>query len=243
MKDIEKGYTSLLRRPAYKKSTTTGTNPLKTIPRLLTLGGDHTILLPILRSIHIVYGPVSVIHFDSHLDSWNPTAGAPSDAAQITHGSFFYWANQEGLISNSSNMHAGLRTTLSGLGDYDEDDLCGFARIEAREIDDIGTRGIIKKIIEHVSTEKPVYLSIDIDTLDPAFAPATGTPETGGWSTRELRAIIRGLSAINSISADVVEVSPVYDTSAEVTSLAVADLIYEIMSIFVRKGSMTLADE
>ncbi|CCF33237.1 hypothetical protein CH063_05463 [Colletotrichum higginsianum] len=72
-------------------------------------------------------------------------------------------------------MHAGLRTTLSGLEDYDEDELCGFARIEAREIDDIGTRGIIKKIIERVGTDKPVYLSIDIDTLDPAFAPATGT--------------------------------------------------------------------
>ncbi|KAH0429146.1 hypothetical protein CcaCcLH18_08643 [Colletotrichum camelliae] len=184
MKDIEKGYTSLLNRPAYTKST----------------------------------------------------------ATQITHGSFFYWANQEGLISNLSNMHAGLRTTLSGLGDYDEDELFGFARIEAREIDDIGTRGIVKKIIERVGTDKPVYLSIDIDTLDPAFAPATGTPETGGWSTRELRAIIRGLSDINIIGADVVEVSPVYDTNAEVTSLAAADLIYEIMSIFVRKGPMTLRE-
>lgn len=243
MEDIEKGYTSLLQRPAYTKSTASRPNPLKTIPRLLTLGGDHTILLPILRSIHKVYGPVSVIHFDSHLDSWNPTAGAPSDAAQITHGSFFYWANQEGLISNSSNMHASLRTNLSGLGDYDEDELCGFARIEAREIDDIGTRGIIKKIIERVGTNRPVYLSIDIDTLDPAFAPATGTPETGGWSTRELRAIIRGLSDINIIGADVVEVSPVYDTNAEVTSLAAADLVYEIMSIFVRKGPMRMADE
>ncbi|KAJ3941199.1 uncharacterized protein N0V96_009077 [Colletotrichum fioriniae] len=243
MKDIEKGYTSLLQRPAYTKSRTAESNDLTTIPRLLTLGGDHTILLPILRSIHKVYGPVSIIHFDSHLDSWNPTQGAPSDAAQITHGSFFYWANQEGLISNSSNMHAGLRTTLSGLGDYDEDELCGFARIEARDIDDIGTRGIVKKIIERVGTDRPVYLSIDIDTLDPAFAPATGTPETGGWSTRELRAIIRGLSDVNIIAADVVEVSPVYDTNAEVTSLAAADLIYEIMSIFVKRGPMTMADE
>ncbi|WYZ41230.1 hypothetical protein EsH8_V_000125 [Colletotrichum jinshuiense] len=139
-------------------------------------------------------------------------------------------------------MHAGLRTTLSGMGDYDDDELCGFARIEAREIDDIGTRGIIRKIVERVGTERPVYLSMDIDTLDPAFAPATGTPETGGWSTRELRAIIRGLKDVNLIGADVVEVSPAYDTNAELTSLAAADLIYEVMSIFVKKGPMTLSD-
>lgn len=113
----------------------------------------------------------------------------------------------EGLLANDSNIHAGIRTTLSGPSDYDNDGYCGFEIVEAREIDTIGTGGIIKRILDRVGTKKPVYLSIDIDTLDPAFAPATGTPETGGWSTRELRTILRGLEKLNLIAADIVEVA------------------------------------
>ncbi len=113
----------------------------------------------------------------------------------------------EGLLANDSNIHAGIRTTLSGPSDYDNDGYCGFEIVEAREIDTIGTAGIIKRILDRVGTKKPVYLSIDIDTLDPAFAPATGTPETGGWSTRELRTILRGLEDLNLIAADIVEVA------------------------------------
>jgi hypothetical protein len=113
----------------------------------------------------------------------------------------------EGLLRNDTNIHAGIRTTLSGPSDYDNDGYCGFEIVEAREIDTIGTDGIIEKILKRVGTDRPVYLSIDIDTLDPAFAPATGTPETGGWSTRELRTIIRGLESLNLIAADIVEVA------------------------------------
>ncbi len=133
--------------------------------------------------------------------------GAPSEVASINHGTYFYHAAMEGLLSNHSNIHAGIRTTLSGPSDYDNDGYCGFEIVEAREIDTIGTAGIIKKILDRVGTKQPVYLSIDIDTLDPAFAPATGTPETGGWSTRELRTIIRGLEDLNFIAADIVEVA------------------------------------
>jgi agmatinase len=113
----------------------------------------------------------------------------------------------EGLLANDTNIHAGIRTTLSGPSDYDNDGYCGFEIVEAREIDTIGTDGIIKRILDRVGTKRPVYLSIDIDTLDPAFAPATGTPETGGWSTRELRTILRGLEGLNLIAADIVEVA------------------------------------
>ena len=113
----------------------------------------------------------------------------------------------EGLLANDTNIHAGIRTTLSGPSDYDNDGYCGFEIVEAREIDTIGTDGIIERILKRVGTERPVYLSIDIDTLDPAFAPATGTPETGGWSTRELRTILRGLESLNLIAADIVEVA------------------------------------
>lgn len=103
-------------------------------------------------------------------DTWRPKVfgGAPTEQAAINHGTYFYHAHEQGLLANDSNIHAGIRTTLSGLSDYENDGYCGFEISEAREIDTIGTAGIIKKIRDRVGTEKPVYLSIDIDTLDPA---------------------------------------------------------------------------
>ena len=150
-----------------------------------------------------------------------------------------------GLLANNTNIHCGIRTTLSGPSDciihfvlytdgQDENDGdCGFMRVEAREIDEIGTEGIIKKIWDRVG-DNPAYLSVDIDVLDPAFAPATGTPETGGWSTRELRTIIRGLDGMKLVGMDLVEVATPYDTNAELTTMAAADVIYEVLSVMVR---------
>lgn len=148
----------------------------------------------------------------------------------------------EGLLRNDTNIHAGIRTTLSGPSDYENDGYVGFEIVEAREIDTIGTEGIIKKIRDRVGNDPstPVYLSIDIDTIDPAFAPATGTPETGGWSTRELRTLIRGLDGLNLIGADIVEVAPAYDTNAELTTMAAADVLYEVLTIMVKKGPLTV---
>lgn len=259
LQQIEEGHYSLLSREPHTSGKEVGISKSgklilrgwcaeltectgKTLPRIITLGGDHTITLPLLRSINRAYGPISVIHFDSHLDTWKPKVfgGAPSKQAAINHGTYFYWASQEGLLANDSNIHAGIRTTLSGLSDYENDGYCGFTRVEAREIDSIGVKGIIKKIKSRVGTKKPVYLSIDIDTLDPAFAPATGTPETGGWSTRELRTIIRGLEGINFVAADIVEVAPAYDTNAELTTMAAADTLYEVMTLMVKRGPLTV---
>ncbi|KAI1327265.1 Arginase/deacetylase [Xylariaceae sp. FL0255] len=242
LKQIEEGHYNLLSRAPKTHANLPGpAKKGKTLPRLITLGGDHTITLPLLRSINRAYGPVSVIHFDSHLDTWRPKVfgGSPSEVASINHGTYFYHAAQEGLLANDTNVHAGIRTTLSGPSDYENDGYCGFEIIEAREIDTIGTEGIIKKIVDRVGTSQPVYLSLDIDTLDPAFAPATGTPETGGWSTRELRTILRGLEDVNLIAADIVEVAPAYDTNAEHTTMAAADALYEIMSIMLKKGPLS----
>ena len=171
IQQIEEGHNALLSRTpktdAHKKGPSKNG---KTLPRIITLGGDHSITLPLLRSVNRAYGPVSVIHFDSHLDTWKPKVfgGSPSKVASINHGTYFYHAAQEGLLPNDTNIHAGIRTTLSGPSDYENDGYCGFEIVEAREIDTIGTAGIIKKIKERVGTTKPVYLSIDIDTLDPA---------------------------------------------------------------------------
>lgn len=242
IQQIEEGHNAILTRsPATDAKKKGPSKEGKTLPRVITLGGDHTITLPLLRSVNRAYGPISVIHFDSHLDTWRPKVfgGAPSEQASINHGTYFFHAHGEGLLHNDTNIHAGIRTTLSGLSDYDNDGYCGFEIVEAREIDTIGTAGIIKKIRDRVGTSKPVYLSIDIDTLDPAFAPATGTPETGGWSTRELRTIVRGLEGINLVAADIVEVAPAYDTNAELTTMAAADTLYEVMTLMVKKGPLS----
>ncbi|GKZ22943.1 hypothetical protein AbraIFM66951_009309 [Aspergillus brasiliensis] len=243
IQQIEEGHNSVLMRKPFTDAEKYGLSKAgKTLPRIITLGGDHTITLPLLRSINRAYGPVTVIHFDSHLDSWKPKVfgGSPSQVAAVNHGTYFYHAAMEGLLKNDTNIHAGIRTTLSGPSDYENDGYCGFEIVEAREIDTIGTDGIIKKIRERVGTENPVYLSIDIDTLDPAYAPATGTPETGGWSTRELRTIIRGLDGLNFIGADIVEVAPAYDTNAELSTMAAADVLYEILTIMVKKGPLSV---
>lgn len=142
MQQIEEGHNELLSRAPKTDAHKRGhSKKEKTLPRLITLGGDHTITLPLLRSINRNYGPVQVIHFDSHLDTWKPKVfgGAPSKQASINHGTYFYHAAQEGLLANDSNIHAGIRTTLSGPSDYENDGYCGFEIVEAREIDTIGT--------------------------------------------------------------------------------------------------------
>ncbi|KAL4920522.1 arginase family-domain-containing protein [Aspergillus aurantiobrunneus] len=244
IQQIEEGHNSLLMRKPFTDANEYGLSRAgKTLPRIITMGGDHTITLPLLRSINKAYGPVTVIHFDSHLDTWKPKVfgGSPSEVASINHGTYFYHAAMEGLLRNDTNIHAGIRTTLSGPSDYENDGYVGFEIVEAREIDTIGTDGIIKKIRERVGTDNPIYLSIDIDTIDPAFAPATGTPETGGWSTREIRTLVRGLDGLNLIGADIVEVAPAYDTNAELTTMAAADILYEILTIMVKNGPLTVA--
>lgn len=244
IRQIEEGHNSILMRRPFTDANKKGLSKTgKTLPRIITLGGDHTITLPILRSLNRAYGPVTVVHFDSHLDTWKPKVfgGSPSKTASVNHGTYFYHAAMEGLLKNDTNIHAGIRTTLSGPSDYENDGYCGFEIVEAREIDTIGTDGIIKRIRQRVGTN-PIYVSIDIDSLDPAFAPATGTPETGGWSTRELRTIIRGLDGLNIIGADIVEVAPAYDTAAEHTTMAAADALYEVMTIMTKAGPLTLPE-
>ena len=224
----------------------TGAEYLKK-PKLLMLGGDHSIALPALRALKEVYQqPITVVHFDAHLDTWHPAkypsawidAENPETPSFFNHGSMFWIAATEGLVNNGSSVHAGLRTRLSGddEGDYSDDSQQGWMRISTDDIDDMGPKGIIESIMKRVGTEKPVYLSIDIDVIDPGLAPGTGTPEPGGWTTRELIRILRGIEGMNVVGADIVEVSPAYDGVAETTALAAAQIAYEILTSMVRKG-------
>ncbi|KAI0066416.1 Arginase/deacetylase [Artomyces pyxidatus] len=233
---MEVAYSTLLKRDVARNSTE-GVGEVRAFakdkkehPKIITLGGDHTIVLPILRSLNKVYGPISVIHFDAHLDTWSPGEISPSPQARITHGSFFYIAREEGLMSNTS-IHAGIRCKMLGDSDITNDESVGFKVISTDDLDDIGISEVIRRIRKRIGNS-PVYLSLDIDVIDPGLAPATGTPEAGGWTTREVKRIIRGLAGLNFVGADIVEVAPAYD-HADVTSIAAADIVHDFLSMMM----------
>lgn len=148
----------------------------------------------------------------------------------------FWIASNEGLIINGSSAHAGLRSRLSDWDDYDDDDRQGFMRISADDIDELGTRGIIDAILERIGTDIPTYLSLDIDVLDPGLCPGTGTPEAGGWTSREVIRILRGLESLNVVGADIVEVAPAYDGAGEQTALVASQVGFEILTSWVGRG-------
>jgi agmatinase len=241
-------YEEMATRDAPVSSTDSAATYLKH-PKIVTLGGDHSIALPALRALHKKYGkPIAVVHFDAHLDTWHPSKYPsywldlqdPSTQSFFTHGNMFWMAATEGLIANASSVHAGLRTRLSDEDDLVNDTQQGFLRITADDIDDIGVKGVITRILSAVPPDYPVYLSLDIDVIDPGLAPGTGTPEPGGWTTREVIRILRGVEGLNVVGADVVEVAPAYDQS-ETTALAAAQVVYEIVTSMVRRGLMELA--
>jgi agmatinase len=196
--------------------------------RLLVLGGDHTVALPLLRAV-ASDEPVAVVHFDAHLDTWDSYFGAP-----FTHGTPFRRASEEGLLDTSACVHVGTRGPLYGDHDLVDDRDLGFAVVPSTEIDALGATGVAERIRARVG-DRPVYVSIDIDVLDPAFAPGTGTPEAGGMTSRELLAVLRQMTDLRIVGADVVEVAPVYD-HAEITSIAASHVAYELVSAMAPRG-------
>ncbi|MFF1821212.1 agmatinase [Kribbella sp. NPDC058245] len=189
----------------------------------LTIGGDHTIALPLLRVMHEAHGPIAVVHFDAHLDTWDTYFGAP-----ITHGTPFRRASEEGLIDQTGSLHVGIRGSLYSREDLTDDQVLGFQVIGAHQFDDHGWRGAVDRIKARVG-DRPTYVSLDIDVLDPAFAPGTGTPEAGGITSRELLQMLRAFAELDLVGADIVEVAPAYD-HAEVTGIAAAHAAYELIS-------------
>lgn len=159
--------------------------------------------------------------------------GNLSTYAGVNHGTFLHIAHEEGLILNSS-IHAAVRApVMREKDDLSNDHRCGFSIITARDIDLIGSQGVIDALKKRVGDNK-VYISLDIDSLDPAFAPATGTSEPGGWSTREMLTIIDGLKGLQVVGADVVEVAPVYDNPGETTVLAAAEIVQSLLTLMVQ---------
>ncbi len=201
------------------------TDLLGKVDRVISLGGDHTIALPLLRAVNHYHGPVALVHFDAHLDTWDTYYGAP-----YTHGTPFRRAAEEKLFLESASMHVGIRGPLYSKDDLKNDKELGFKVIHCDEFQNEGIDHVAKRIKDRVGNN-PMYLSIDIDVLDPAHAPGTGTPEVAGMSSRELVGVLRGLAGLNIVSADVVEVSPAYD-HAELTSLSAATTVFEITNLF-----------
>jgi len=191
---------------------------------VLSLGGDHTIALPALQAVHAVHGPVALVHFDAHLDTWDTYFDAP-----CTHGTPFRRASEQGLIIKGSSAHVGIRGSLYDRQDLLDDADLGFTVVHCRDIERIGVDGVVDRIVERVG-EHPVYVSIDIDVLDPAFAPATGTPEAGGMTSRELLGTLRAMSGLRLVGGDIVEVCPAYD-HAEITAVAAANVGYELLTV------------
>lgn len=191
--------------------------------QILTIGGDHTIAYPLIKALNKKHGPVAVLHFDAHLDTWDTYFDEP-----ITHGTPFRRASEEGLIDQTASMHIGTRGPLYGKGDLEDDERLGFAIVTSEFVEEHGVAAAIERMRTRIG-DKPLYISVDIDVLDPSHAPGTGTPEAGGLTSRELLRMIRALADLNIVGADVVEVAPAYD-HAQVTGIAASHVLYDIMT-------------
>ncbi|KXF83418.1 agmatinase [Enterovibrio coralii] len=192
---------------------------LDTGKTLLTLGGDHFITLPLLRAHHTKHGQMALIHFDAHTDTY-------SQGSRYDHGTMFYHAPKEGLIDASASVQIGIRT------DYDRENH-EFNVICAEATNDMTPEDIANHVKVLVG-DRPTYITFDIDCLDPAFAPGTGTPVVGGITSDKALRILRGLRGINLVGMDVVEVSPPFDNS-EVTALAGATIATELLHLWASK--------
>lgn len=190
----------------------------------VTMGGDHTIVLPILRSVARRHGPVALIHIDAHTDINDTMFGE-----RIAHGTPFRRAQEEGLLDSSRVTQIGVRGTGYAADDFDWSRDQGFRVIQAEECWGRSMVETMADIRTRVG-DRPCYLSFDIDGLDPSFAPGTGTPEIGGLTIWQALEIVRGCRGLNLVGCDLVEVAPVYDTTGN-TSLVAANLLYEMLCV------------
>jgi agmatinase len=193
------------------------------IAHLVALGGDHSVTLPLLRALAGRRGPPALIHFDAHVDTWPDSFGQP-----LGHGSVFYRAIEERLVEPRRMIQIGIRSPMPREV-HDWTLARGVTILMAQDVHEIGPAAVAARIRDIVG-DAPIYLSFDIDVLDPAFAPGTGTPEIGGLATWQVQAILRRLAKLAFIGMDVVEVAPAYDV-AEITALAGATMAWEYLCL------------
>jgi agmatinase len=190
----------------------------------IVLGGDHSIALAELRAAAAVHGPLALVQFDSHPDTWDAYFGQ-----KHTHGTPFRRAVEEGLLRPENSIQVGMRGSLFDSGDWNDARELGFELISTDEVREQGISETISRIRERIGDSK-AYVSFDVDFVDPAFAPGTGTPEVGGFTSREAQVLVRGLGNIDIVGCDVVEVYPAYDP-AQITAFLAANVAYELLSL------------
>ena len=195
---------------------------------LIALGGDHSITLPLLRAHAKKYGPLSLVHVDANIDTWE----AEFEAVPYSHGTPFRHALQEGLVRKGEYVQIGIRGPVSHAHDYAEAAELGARTITIHEVFEKGILEILKEV--HQRMQGPVYVSIDIDSADPAYAPGTGTPEVGGLSSYQLLQLVRGLHGLDLVGFDLVEVSPPYD-HGDITAVLASNVVFEYLSLLALK--------
>jgi agmatinase len=191
----------------------------------LVLGGDHSVTLPELRVLARTHGALALVHLDAHSDTWDAYFGQ-----RYFHGTTFRRAVEEGLIESGSSVQAGMRGPLYAASDLADARELGFLVITSEELRALGPEGYAVTVREKVA-ERPVFLSFDIDFLDPSVAPGTGTPEVAGFTTAEAIAFLRALRGIRLVGCDVVEVAPQYDGPGQQTALAAANVLWELLAL------------
>jgi agmatinase len=195
----------------------------------MVVGGDHSISLPCIRAVAAAHGPLSLVQFDAHIDTWGDYFGGP-----YYHGSPFRRAIEEGLLQDGGYVQVGIRGPM-----YGEEEDFAFQNAHAVTMIDIGqakrdgVQRTVERIHEHVSG--PVYVTFDIDSVDPAFAPGTGTPEVGGFTSFEAQELVRGLAGLDVVGCDIVEVAPQFDGPGQITALLAANLMFELLCVIAKR--------
>jgi agmatinase len=190
--------------------------------RPLVIGGDHSITLPILRALAKRHGPLGLVQFDSHIDTWDEYFGG-----KYFHGTPFRRAIEEGVIDGTRFIQVGIRGPMYGEDDFDFHREHGITVVDIDQVKDRGIPWTIDQIRRVVTG--PAYMTFDIDAVDPAYAPGTGTPEVGGLTSHESQRLVRGLAGLSLVGGDIVEVSPPYDGPGHITSLLASNLMFEFV--------------
>ena len=191
----------------------------------LVVGGDHSISLPILRALARVHGPLGLVQFDSHIDTWDEDFGS-----KLFHGSPFYYAVTEGLVEPGRFVQVGIRGPMYGPDDFAFQRQHGITVIDIDAVHRDGVEAVAGRIRSVLGT-RPAYVTFDIDAVDPAFAPGTGTPEVGGLTSHQAQQLLRRLAGLPLVGADLVEVAPPFDGPGHITSLLAANLLFELLCV------------
>jgi agmatinase len=197
--------------------------------RPIVIGGDHSISLPILRALAGHHGPLALVQFDAHIDTWDEYFGG-----KYFHGTSFRRAIEEGLVDGKRFVQVGIRGPMYGEDDFDFHRQHGITVIDIDQVKEQGVAWTVDRI--RMVASGPAYVTFDIDAVDPAFAPGTGTPEVGGLSSHEAQRLVRGLAGLPLVGADIVEVAPPFDGPGHITALLAANIMFELLCVMARGG-------